>query len=194
MDLMQLFGPVPSEELLLELSRAPSEQVRGRAAAMLGLNPSEKSEERLEEMLSDNDARVHRAACESILRCGRMPKNLHNVLPLLGEENRTLAFLARRVLERMPVEMFRSEVVNATDTRIAIIGMLALVNADPTEATALQVLQRASEMMTGFLSDADFTDVLRLCQVALHRGKVEPERCTPWVSKSPKNFRPANDG
>tara|TARA_R110002049_G_scaffold72490_2_gene187081 strand:- start:81226 stop:84984 length:3759 start_codon:yes stop_codon:yes gene_type:complete len=176
MDLMQLFGPIPSEELLLELSRTPSEQVRARAASMLGLNPSDKSEERLEEMLGDNDARVKRAACESILRSGRLPKNTHNVLPLLGEDNRTLAFLGRRVLERMPIDSYRDEVLNSVDTRIAILGMLALINADPTEATALQVLQRSSEMMTGFLSDADFTDVLRLCQVALHRGKIEPSK------------------
>ena len=176
MDLMQLFGPIPSEELLLELSRAPSEQVRARAAAMLGLIPTEETEERLEEMLSDNDARVKRAACESILRCGRMPKDAQGVLPLLAEENRTLAFLGRRVLERMPVDSFRDEVLNSVDTRIAVVGMLALVNAEPTEATALQVLQRASEMMTGFLSDADFTDVLRLCQVALHRGKIDPDK------------------
>ena len=188
MDLMQLFGPVPSEELLLELSRAPSEQVRARAASMLGLNPGHSSASRLEEMLSDNDARVRRAACESILRCGKLPKKTDNVLPLLSEENRTLAFLGRRILERMPVEIYRDQVINSVDTRVAIIGMLGLVNADPTESTALQVLERASEMMTGFLSDADFTDVLRLCQVALHRGQVDPSKVTALGDQIAEEF------
>jgi len=188
MDLMQLFGPIPSEELLMELSRAPNEQVRARAATMLGLNPSDKSAERLEAMLADDDARVRRAVCESMLRAGCPPKNVESIMPLLGDPNRTLAFLGRRVLERMPVESFRQEVLDSVDTRIAIVGMLGLINADPDEVTALAVLQRCSEMMTGFLSDADFTDVLRLCQVALHRGKIAPDKVKPLADQIAEEF------
>ncbi len=42
MDLMQLFGPVPSEDLVLELSQAPSETVRAKAAWMMGLHPDDE--------------------------------------------------------------------------------------------------------------------------------------------------------
>ncbi len=60
-----------------------------------------------------------------------------------------------------------------------IVGMLALVNADPSEETLhASPCERASELMTEFLSDADFVDTLRLCQVALHRGKIDPSRVT----------------
>jgi len=36
---MQMYGPVPSEELLIELSVPKNEAVRRRAAMQLGLSP-----------------------------------------------------------------------------------------------------------------------------------------------------------
>ncbi len=192
MDLMQLFGPIPSEDLVLELSRAESEVVRARAAAMMGLHPDERSAARLVELLDDRDARVRRAACEAILRSGELPEDVDAVLPLLADEDRTLAFVARRVLERMPVEIWRDDVLANPDTRIGIVGLLALVNADPTEETCMAVLQRASELMTEFLSDADFVDTLRLCEVALHRGKIDPSRVPALRDQIAEEF-PAGD-
>ncbi len=176
MDLMQLFGPAPSDDLLVELSKAPSEAVRARAAAMMGMHPSDDTAQQLKTLLDDSDARVRRAACEAILRSGKFPESADAVLPLLADQDRTLAFVARRVLERMPPQTWREQVLNSTDPRIAIVGMLALVDADPTEKTCLRVLERASELMNDFLSDADFVDTLRVCQVALHRGKIDPQK------------------
>ena len=176
MTLMQLFGPVPSEDLLLELSKVESEQVRAKAATMLGNSDGPRARMRLVELLADDDPHVQRAACESMLRGDILPRTTESLMPLLGSNDRTLAFVARRVLERMPVSRWRKEVLNTADARIAIVGMLGLVNADPRNETAIEVLKRCSEMMTGFMSDADFTDVLRLCQVALHRGKVKPSQ------------------
>ncbi len=126
MDLMQLFGPVPSEDLVLELSRAASEAVRARAAYMMGLHPGEQGGKRLNAMLSDSDARVRRAACEAILRSGELPESTEQIVPLLADEDRTLAFVARRVLERMPVETWRDEILASPDPRIGIVGLLAI--------------------------------------------------------------------
>ncbi|MEL6105190.1 MAG: HEAT repeat domain-containing protein [Planctomycetota bacterium] len=176
MNLMQLFGPIPSEELLLELSESESELVRAKAALMLGRSPSDQAKKRLETLLSDADLPVQRAAGESLLRAGELVTEVESVLPLLASDDRTLAFVGRRLLERLPPDAFRSVVLEANDNRIAIVGMLALVSADPSEATGLSVLERASEMMSGFLSDADFIDLLRLCQVTLHRTKVDAEK------------------
>lgn len=192
MDLMQLFGPMPSEDLILELSRTPSELVRARAADFLALHPSKRSAARLVEMLSDEDPRVQRAACEAILRSGQMPSDADPVLELLAKEDRTLVFVARRVLERMPPELWREKVLESSETRVALVGMLALINAQPNEPTAIRVLARVSEMMTGFLSDADFVDTLRLCQVALHRGDVEPAKVEPLRDQIAEEF-PAGD-
>lgn len=176
MDLMQLFGPVPSQDLIIELSRAPSEAVRARAARLMGLHPGERTADRLTEMLTDSNAAVQRAACEAMLRSGQIPETTDELLPLVGDSDRTLAFVARRVLERIPTSVWRGEVLASPEIRVSIVGMLALVNADPTEETCLSVTKRSSELMAEFMSDADFVDTLRLCQVALHRGNIPPEK------------------
>jgi putative heme-binding domain-containing protein len=187
-ELMQLFGPIPSEELVLELSRAPNEQVRVRAAALMGTHPGKRSGPRLLAMLEDDDARVRRAACEALLRSGVKVGSAEKLIPLLAEDDRTLAYVARRVIEQVPVEKWRDEVLDTADSRIAIVGMLALINADPSKETAIQVLERASGLMTGFLSDADFIDTLRLCQVALHRGEIDPTLVTALRDQIAEEF------
>ncbi len=192
MDLMQLFGPVPSEDLIIELSRAPNEAVRGRAARLMGLHPGDRSAKRLVELLKDSNKAVQRAACEAMLRSGQIPKTADELLPLLGDDDRTLAFVARRVLERIPTQIWRGEVIASPEPRVAIVGMLALVNANTTEATCLSVIERASELMADFLSDADFVDTLRLCQVALHRGKINPDKVTYLRDQIAAEF-PAGD-
>jgi putative heme-binding domain-containing protein len=192
MDLMQLFGPLPSADLVLELSRAENETVRARSAYMMAMQSDPKTKERLVAMLEDRNARVQRAACEAILRSGHLPETTDQILPLLADEDRTLAFVARRVLERMPVELWRDDVLENPDARISIVGLLALVNADPTEATCLSVLRRTSQLMADFLSDADFVDTLRLCQVALHRGKIEPSKVEVLREQIAEEF-PAGD-
>lgn len=188
MDLMQLFGPVPSEELILELSRAPSEMVRARAARFLGLHPSDRAARRLEAMLDDQDPHVRRIACEAILRSGQWPTDPAAVLALAASTDRTLAFVARRVLERLPAERWRDEVLQATDTRLAIVGMLALINADPTAETALQIVDQARRRMSDFLSDADFVDLLRVAQVALHRGDIRPDQVPEFAAQIADEF------
>ena len=192
MDLMQLFGPVPSEDLLLELSRAENEEVRARAAMLMGLHPERRTGQRLTAMLEDSDPRVKRAACEAILRSGQLPETSERVLPLLADEDRTLAFVARRILERMPVDSWRSDVMESDDVRIALVGMLGLVNADPSEATCMEVLRRNSQLLTEFLSDADFVDTLRLTQIALHRGQIKPAAVTALRDQIAEEF-PAGD-
>ncbi len=173
MTLMQLFGPIPSEDLLLELCKAESDLVRAKAALMLGRDPKERGKKQLAALLEDESPAVRRAACEAMLRGNVMPTNIDALMKVIASGDRTLAFVGRRLLERLPVESFRQKVLEAQETRVAVVGMLALINVDPSEATALAVLERCSQMISGFLSDADFIDVLRLCQVALHRSGVD---------------------
>ncbi|MDB4678997.1 HEAT repeat domain-containing protein [Rhodopirellula sp.] len=191
-DLMQLFGPVPNEKLLMELSEAPNESVRAKAAWMMGLHPGELSRDRLTELLSDSNPRVQRAACEAMMRSGQVPDNAEKVLPLLKSEDRNLAFVARRLLERIPADQWQEIVMESDDARIAILGMLALINSDSSEATCLQVLGKSSQLMSEFMSDADFLDTLRLCQLALHRGEIKPELATTLRDQIAEEF-PAGD-
>ncbi|TWT64878.1 DUF7133 domain-containing protein [Allorhodopirellula solitaria] len=179
-NLMQMYGPVPSEELLLELSQTENEAVRRRATMQLGLSPSPGAARRLEELLSDSDARVIRTACEAILRSEQFPEDASALLPLLASRDRSVSYVARQVLQRMPVNTWKESVLSTEDTRIALVGMLALVAADPSTETGDVVLQRAGELMKGFLSDKDFVDTLRLCQVTLSRCQIEPTEVT-WL-------------
>lgn len=187
MDLMQLFGPVPSEDLLIELSKAPAESVRAKAAQMMGIYPGERSAKRLEAMLDDRDPRVRRMACEAMLRSGQLPEAA-SVLPLLAEQDRSIAFAARRVLERIPTKQWRDHVLGSDAAPIAILGSLALITADPQHATAMKVLEKMSKMMQTFLSDSEFVDLLRTTQVALALGKVKPEEVQPLAVQIAEEF------
>ena len=192
MDLMQLFGPVPSEDLLIELAESDAPAVRAKAAFLLGLHAGTRSAEQLEAMLQDDSPRVQRAACEAILRSAQWPQSAENIVNLLDQDDRTLAFVARRVLERLPIESWKTLVAESDSANVRSIGALAMINADPSESMATDVLQLCSETMTGFLTDAQFVDVLRVCQVALHRSLIEPTKVTTLRDQIAEEF-PAGD-
>jgi len=192
LDLMQLFGPIPSEDLLIELAATPSEAVRAKAAYIMGLHPAARSRKQLEKMLSDSDPRVRRATCEAILRSQQWPESTAALVEMVGDQDRNVAFVARRVLERMPVAKWKAEVLANKNPRGRIIGALALINADQSEATAIEVLATCSELMAGFLSDAEFVDTLRVCQVTLHRTKIDPEKVAKLRDQIAEEF-PAGD-
>ncbi|QEG39977.1 DUF7133 domain-containing protein [Roseimaritima ulvae] len=191
LELMELFGPQPSEELLIELSRAQSEVVRAKAAYMMGVHPSDRTARQLVSLLDDRDLRVRRLACEAMLRTEQLPPP-SAILPLLRENDRTLAFVARRVLETIPVEQWREEVLKSDQPRIAILGSLALMSVAPDDENALLVLSRMSQLMNGFLSDADFVDLLRVMQVALMRSDIDPARLQPLRDQIAEEF-PSGD-
>ncbi|MDM4016077.1 DUF7133 domain-containing protein [Roseiconus lacunae] len=188
MMLMQLFGPVPSEALLLELSKSNSDLVRAQAALMLGRDPGEDGEQRLIELLGDSSLPVQRAACEAMLRGKVVPDDLDALMDVISSGDRTLAYIGCKVLQTVPAEKYRQRVLESDRTREAIVGMLALVTVDHSEATALQVLERTSALMKGFLSDADFIDVLRLCQVTLHLSGVDAAKLRTLAAQVAEEF------
>lgn len=187
MDLMQLFGPVASPDLLVDLSQARSEPVRAKAAQLLGLNPGRRSAKRLEEMLDDSDARVRRAACEAMLRSNQLPRP-ELVFPLLREEDRSVNFAAGRLLERIPTDQWRHLVMETDVAPVAILGSMALVIADPNRETALMVLENMSQRIPTFLSDNDFVNLLRTVEVALELGEIKPEDVQPLAAQIAEEF------
>lgn len=172
LELMQLFGPVPSPLLLAELTSSKSELVRARAAYFLGLqevNPLTRVE--LVRLLADSDPGVQLAACESLLRAG-YEVSPEDLLPLLESSDRKLAWPARRLLEKIPqVEWLH--LLDHSDQRVRMQAGLALVIADPTPENSRKVLKSLEELLDGFVSDRNFADLLRLTQVALHRSKLK---------------------
>lgn len=174
LDLMQLFGPPPSPELLLELSQEPNELVRAKAAELMGLHATDETRERLVSLLEDNDRAVRRKACESLSRCDHAPP-VDRLLKLLASDDRFEAWAARRVLERMPVNEWSEIVLSSTDQRVLIQGALALMIAHPSRDNGLAVLQQLSKATEKFVSDRNFIDVLRVMQVAIVRGELSPD-------------------
>ncbi len=190
-DLMQLYGPEPTDEFLIDLSHSKSEPVRARAARLMGLHKSPQIEVRLNEMLEDEDRDVAQATCEALLRSD-CNASIPKLLKLIADNDRTLAFCARRVLEAQPVDTWRDEVLESNDLRVAIIGGLALVTAEPKPNNSLAVLQQLSELMRGQVSDNDFVDLLRTMQVALHRGKLKLDEVAPLREQIAEEFPAGN--
>ena len=189
--LMHLYGPPPTTDLLLQLSEDENEMVRAKAVEMMGLHADARTESRLVYLLADQDRRVRRVACEALIRSGASA-DLNRLEPLLDSEDRVESFAARRLLERMPPEQWRETILTSKNQRVFIQGSLALMTVAPTEENALAVLTRISEFMDGFVSDHDFIDMLRVAQVALHRGEVDPSLVLTLSAKLGEEF-PAGD-
>ncbi len=100
LDLMQLLGPVPTVDLLVELSRSPNEALRVKTASLLALHPdNELAAKRLTEMMSDSAVLVQQAAVEGMIRSG-YACSAEKIAPLLASEDRTLSFVACRLLQK----------------------------------------------------------------------------------------------
>ncbi len=173
LDLMQLFGPQATDELLLELSESPNEQVRMRAAQQLSLHSGNSlAIKRLLKLVGDSDRRVQRAACEALARVSKTP-DLDQLEKLLASDDRYLAWSARLLLERIPVDQWRDKLLSSDDQRLVVQAGLAVMRAQPTQPNAQQVLTNISRILKGFVSDRNLIDVLRLAQVTLHRSGIK---------------------
>src|SRR5206468_11813130 len=161
LDLLQLYGPTPDADLLVELSKAPSELVRARAAELMGMHANRQTHQRLIEMLDDGDRVVRRKACEALARADQAPP-LDKVLTLLASDDRFEAWAARRILERMNVDDWRERVLQSKSNRLLVQGGLALMIAHPSRENALALLEQISHSMGTFVSDRDFLDMLRV--------------------------------
>ncbi|MGN6544422.1 MAG: HEAT repeat domain-containing protein, partial [Aureliella sp.] len=170
MDLIQLFGPALTADMLIELSQSNNELVRARAVELMAAykNPSAVTA-RLIEMISDGEPRVQRAACEALLRLGEVP-GVDDLLPLLESDDRYLAWSARRLLERLPPETWKDKLLGSANQRLIVQGGLALMIAAPTPEHGREVITAVSRTLKGFISDRNLNDVLRLTQVTLHRS------------------------
>jgi putative heme-binding domain-containing protein len=72
----------------------------------------------------------------------------------------------------MPVAAWKKKVFEAPGHRLLVQGGLALMIAHPSKEHAIEVIQHVQKHMQTFVSDGDFIDLLRLSQVAIHRGEV----------------------
>ncbi len=173
MDVLQLFGPPPAFEQLDALSKDGNELIRVKAAELLGSSTAPEARERLIALLEDSDRGVRRKACEALLRT-EDAVTFESLLPLLKSDDRFEVLVARRLLERQPVDQWKDKVLKSRDQRILTHGGLALMAVEPSRDNSLELLQSISVVIRGFVSDRDFIGLLRTMEVALIQGKLAP--------------------
>lgn len=192
LDLMQLLGPIPTTEMLIELSNSTSEQVQVKCARMLALRSLDsEAQDQLRKLLRDDDSSVRITACESILRLGVIcePSELKALLQSASREER---FAARRALGLVPSDQWRESFLTDTANRLVIHAGLTLVATDPSHSNAAQVIDNLLRLSNGFVSDADFVDLLRVLQIALHLNAIEPANLPILKALVEKEFPAGN--
>lgn len=201
-DLLVCFGPRPDDALLQDLAGDADATVRAKAARLMYLSDDAATRTALVGLLKDSDAMVRRCACESLARRGTLPE-AEQVLPLLADEDRFVAFAARRLIERLPVESWAAAVLGEAKTQAFCYGAAALVSLEQNPATSRAVIERCRALLSGdaVAGDAKVTerqrlDVLRVLQLALIHGKLgaadEAELGVQLLGMYPTEDRKAN--
>ena len=178
LEIMQLFGPFPSNDLLMRLSSDQQPALRIKAAYLMGIHVDEGAGQRLIKMLDDKEPAVRRQACESLVRSGFAPP-AEPLLNLLADKDWFVVWAARCALEKLPPVDWQSTALGAAEVRVFIGGSLALLALDPEPSTIEQILKRSSKFLQApieTVGDEDFLDLLRILQLALIKGNLTGEK------------------
>ena len=191
-DLLQLYGPQPTPELLVELSRDRDRRIRSKTAYFLGLHSNPVSKKRLEELLSDPNVVVKRTACESLARIGGDTLPVEKLVSLLGHGDRHLAWAASKTLQNLPVEAWKNQILDTEQQRTFLVGSAALLGTGPSKEVCLEVFQAANKWMDSFVADREFLDLLRVMQLALMQGKINSQDISDAVRQIASEFPSGN--
>ncbi len=191
LNIMLLYGPIPGDETLISLAKDPDPLIRARAIGALAWRTTKASADVLMGALTDEDIRVRRAACEALTHTGGRP-TWEQIEPLLRSTSRTEAFAARRVLETMEASTWREQALASENIRVFMTASTALMIIQPDLKNAYDILAKASAKMDGFVADSDFVDLLRVIQLALVRGKVDPAKIPLFHERIANEFPSGN--
>ncbi len=172
LDLMQLYGPAPSSDLLVKISSDPSPELRAKAARLMGLHLDDTTRSRLTELLADTDLAVQRAACEAVTR-GAVDVPADALLPLLNSQDRYVSWAAGRALQQIPIDQWADAVLSEKQARAFVNGATALLTPQIDRETAENVLEDSGRLMRTYLTDDEFIDLLRVIQLALIHGQIQ---------------------
>ena len=144
------------------------------AVLLLGIQGSEEITARLAALLKDSHPVVRRRACEALVRNGATvpAEQLHS---MLVSTDRFEAWAARRLLERIDTDQWLSANLEADDMRLFVQSATALMIAHPSKEHGLKVIERIGEFLGGYVNDRDFIDLMRVSQLALLRGDIQPD-------------------
>ena len=177
LELLQVYGPTPDLERLVELSRDRQAEVRAAATLYLGLHANAQSQKALLERLSDSDAFVQRRACEALVRTRISPTTpldasfIDSLWPLLGHSERFVRYAARELLERTNRNLWKDRALREENPRAANTGLLALVETVSGTWDMDELLARENVLLRSNLSDDDMLRLLRVIQLSFIRGE-----------------------
>jgi putative heme-binding domain-containing protein len=197
LDLMVFFGPAPTVDMLVTMSRDRDPEMRAKVARLMGTQADADFSKPLAAMLRDPDAWVRRLACEAIAH--RVNDQVEDTVPvddlvrLLADSDRFVAFAARKALEKTPVDQWQEKVLTATSARTFLQGGTGLLAAAPSREVALAILEGCEAMLRDNIDQidgspsaaqlAEFRDTLRVAQLALIRGELQPVDATSFADE-----------
>ncbi|RCS40559.1 heme-binding protein [Bremerella cremea] len=191
LDLMQLYGPTPSLAMLLDLTKDDNDEVCQKAVALLINYPGEEATARLKELLTHDSSAVRAEVCETLAEInGKV--TLEELRPLLTADDRREVYAARRLLETQPVADWIELALNADSAKLFNAGCVAALVAQPSREMAIQIAQRAQKRLDDYLSDDEFLSMLRVIQLAVHRGDLQ-DADVPGLADRIANEFPAGD-
>jgi hypothetical protein len=143
------------------------------------------------ELVSDESLTVRRKALQSLM-VGHQSVEFADLQKSLASKDRMEAWAARRLLEIQPIEEWENGVLESTDTRVFLQGSVAMMVSHPTRSGAKKIIAQIRQRLPQYLSDADFLALLRVVQIAIHRGGLE-RADIPEFAKDITNEFPSGD-
>lgn len=191
LDVMQWFGPAPTVSWLTELAESDSSAVRCKVASILGSINDPQAHTTLLKLLSDSEVIVQRYAGEALLGSS-LPIDPEQIRPALMSSDPTLATIARRLLENQDFTLWETWIVDASDDALFVQAALAGLSTKPTLKLAYDCLVGIDQRLEEARSPESLLPLLRVTQLALSRGNVDPAQIPAFVNKIAEIF-PAED-
>lgn len=189
--MMVWYGPKPTPELMRTLLDDENEDVRSAAITLCETQPNARTRKYLLSKLNDPSPIVRRRSAEGLLRF-ETPVDVAQIIHLLKSNDPVEALAGRQLLQRVPSETWKENLINSNDQRIFIQSALALMAAAPSLEHAYDVLAQSSRLSESFVSDENFIDMLRVMQVALAQGNVDPAKVPALAQRMGNEFPTGN--
>ncbi len=188
LELLQVYGAAPTEEMLTALGKDATWEMRAASTYYLGLHATETARKELAGRLKDSDPFVRRRACEALIRTGIHPAMKLNfsptqdVMPLLNDADRNVRYAARLVLERTNRNKWRNAVLREAKPEAAITGLLAAVRTMSSSLPEIdELLDKEIALLKGNLSTEQKLALLRVIHLTLinDEGVQRPRKYDP---------------
>ena len=172
LELLQVYGPAPEEDMLVSLGDDSAWEVRAASTYYLGLHETDAARRELAGRLQDENSFVQRRAAEALVRTGVHPamevpfSAAEDVFPLLESEDRFVRYAARTLLRRMDRNAWREATLQADQYPQAAEALMAYVQTidNPNVFDVEVLLQRQLELLEADPSNDELLQLIRVME------------------------------